>query len=187
MRFSATSFTRKEYVIGGFLTSMTSPIFTGRDGLTFTPDTDTRPFLQASVAIVRVLKIREAEAYDGPSLIIAYAPCINHGLKKGMGKSQAEEAAAVECGYWHLWRYNPELEKEGKNPFTLDSKEPNWDNFTAFLKGEVRYASVMKAYPNEAEQLFEAAKENAQWRYNNYRRLALQHWGQNPDEIELKK
>lgn len=131
--------------------------------------------------------IREAEAYDGPSLIIAYAPCINHGLKKGMGKSQAEEAAAVECGYWHLWRYNPELEKEGKNPFTLDSKEPNWDNFTAFLKGEVRYASVMKAYPNEAEQLFEAAKENAQWRYNNYRRLALQHWGQNPDEIELKK
>ena len=128
--------------------------------------------------------IREAEAYDGPSLIIAYAPCINHGLKKGMGKSQAE---AVECGYWHLWRYNPELEKEGKNPFTLDSKEPNWDNFTAFLKGEVRYASVMKAYPNEAEQLFEAAKENAQWRYNNYRRLALQHWGQNPDEIELKK
>lgn len=127
--------------------------------------------------------IREAEAYDGPSVIIAYAPCINHGLKKGMGKAQAEEAAAVECGYWHLWRYNPELEKEGKNPFTLDSKEPNWDNFEAFLKGEVRYASVIKAYPNEAEQLFAAAKENAQWRYNNYRRLALQQWGQNPDEL----
>ena len=127
--------------------------------------------------------IREAEAYDGPSVIIAYAPCINHGLKKGMGKSQAEEAAAVECGYWHLWRYNPELEKEGKNPFTLDSKEPNWDNFNDFLKGEVRYASVVKAYPAEAEQLFAAAKENAQWRYNNYRRLALQQWGQNPDEI----
>ena len=127
--------------------------------------------------------IREAEAYDGPSVIIAYAPCINHGLKKGMGKSQAEEAAAVECGYWHLWRYNPELEKEGKNPFTLDSKAPNWDNFENFLKGEVRYASVMKAYPNEAEQLFAAAKENAQWRYNNYRRLALQQWGQNPDEL----
>ena len=70
--------------------------------------------------------IREAEAYNGPSIIIAYAPCINHGLKKGMGKAQAEEAAAVECGYWHLWRYNPELEKEGKNPFTLDSKEPQW-------------------------------------------------------------
>ena len=125
---------------------------------------------------------REAEAYDGPSIIIAYAPCINHGLKVGMGKSQAEEAKAVECGYWHLWRYNPELEKEGKNPFTLDSKEPNWDNFENFLKGEVRYASVMKQYPEEAEQLFAAAKENAQWRYNNYRRLARQQWGVEPEE-----
>ena len=123
---------------------------------------------------------REAEAYDGPSIIIAYAPCINHGLKVGMGKSQAEEAKAVECGYWHLWRYNPELEKEGKNPFTLDSKEPNWDNFENFLKGEVRYASVLKQYPEEAEQLFAAAKENAQWRYNNYRRLARQQWGVEP-------
>jgi len=125
---------------------------------------------------------REAEAYDGPSIIIAYAPCINHGLKVGMGKSQAEEAKAVECGYWHLWRYNPELEKEGKNPFTLDSKEPNWDNFENFLKGEVRYASVLKQYPEEAEQLFAAAKENAQWRYNNYRRLARQQWGVEPEE-----
>ncbi|MDD2962048.1 MAG: pyruvate:ferredoxin (flavodoxin) oxidoreductase [Muribaculaceae bacterium] len=125
--------------------------------------------------------IREAEAYDGPSIIIAYAPCINHGLKAGMGKAQQEEANAVACGYWHLWRYNPTLELEGKNPFTLDSKEPNWDNFTAFLKGEVRYASVMKQYPAEAEQLFEAAKENAQWRYNNYRRLAKQQWGQDPE------
>ncbi|MBR5002362.1 MAG: pyruvate:ferredoxin (flavodoxin) oxidoreductase, partial [Bacteroidaceae bacterium] len=77
--------------------------------------------------------IREAEAYPGPSLVIAYAPCINHGLKKGMGKSQAEEAAAVECGYWHLWRYNPALEAEGKNPFTLDSKEPQWDKFDEYL------------------------------------------------------
>ena len=125
---------------------------------------------------------REAEAYDGPSVIIAYAPCINHGLKVGMGKSQAEEAKAVECGYWHLWRYNPELEKEGKNPFTLDSKEPNWDEFENFLKGEVRYASVMKQYPEEAEQLFAAAKENAQWRYNNYRRLARQQWGVEPED-----
>ena len=124
---------------------------------------------------------REAEAYDGPSIIIAYAPCINHDLKSGMGKSQAEEAKAVECGYWHLWRYNPELEKEGKNPFTLDSKEPNWDEFENFLKGEVRYASVMKQYPEEAEQLFAAAKENAQWRYNNYRRLARQQWGVEPE------
>ena len=125
--------------------------------------------------------IREAEAYDGPSLIIAYAPCINHGLKAGMGKSQAEEAKAVACGYWHLWRYNPELEKEGKNPFTLDSKEPDWDKFEDFLKGEVRYASVVKQYPEEAAQLFAAAKENAQWRYNNYRRLAQQQWGVEPE------
>ena len=125
--------------------------------------------------------IREAEAYDGPSIIIAYAPCINHGLKAGMGKSQQEEANAVACGYWHLWRYNPALEAEGKNPFTLDSKEPNWDEFENFLKGEVRYASVMKQYPAEAAELFAAAKENAQWRYNNYRRLARQQWGVDPE------
>ena len=125
--------------------------------------------------------IREAEAYDGPTIIIAYAPCINHGLKAGMGKSQQEEALAVACGYWHLWRYNPALEAEGKNPFTLDSKEPNWDEFENFLKGEVRYASVMKQYPAEAAELFAAAKENAQWRYNNYRRLARQQWGVDPD------
>jgi pyruvate-ferredoxin/flavodoxin oxidoreductase len=121
--------------------------------------------------------IREAEAYDGPSVIIAYAPCINHGLKAGMGHAQAEEARAVECGYWQLWRYNPELENEGKNPFTLDSKEPQWDKFQDFLKGEVRYASVMKQYPAEAAELFQAAEENAKWRYNNYRRLAAQQWG----------
>ncbi len=122
--------------------------------------------------------IREAEAYPGPSLVIAYAPCINHGLKKGMGKSQAEEAAAVECGYWHLWRYNPALEAEGKNPFTLDSKEPQWDKFEDYLKGEVRFASVMKQYPEEAAQLFAAAKENAQWRYKSYLRQAKQNWGE---------
>ena len=120
--------------------------------------------------------IREAEAYPGPSLVIAYAPCINHGLKKGMGKSQADEAAAVECGYWHLWRYNPALEAEGKNPFTLDSKEPQWDKFDEYLKREVRFASVLKQYPNEAAQLFAAAKENAQWRYKSYLRQANQKW-----------
>ncbi len=128
--------------------------------------------------------IREAEAYDGPSIIIAYSPCISHGLKAGMGKAQEEQSQAVECGYWHLWRYNPTLEAEGKNPFTLDSKAPNWDNFESFLKGEVRYASVMKQYPAEAEQLFQAAKENAQWRYNNYRRLAQQQWGQDPEAVK---
>ena len=120
--------------------------------------------------------LREAEAYDGPSLIIAYAPCINHGLKKGMGKSQAEEKAAVECGYWHLWRYNPALEAEGKNPFTLDSKEPDWSKFQDFLKGEVRFASVAKQYPTEAAELFAAAEENAKWRLRSYKRLAAENW-----------
>ena len=120
--------------------------------------------------------LREAEAYDGPSLIIAYAPCINHGLKKGMGKSQAEEKAAVECGYWHLWRYNPALEAEGKNPFTLDSKEPDWSKFQDFLKGEVRFASVMKQYPAEAAELFQAAEDNAKWRLRSYKRMAAEDW-----------
>ncbi len=124
--------------------------------------------------------LREAEAYDGPSLVIAYSPCINHGIKAGMGHSQNEEQRAVECGYWHLWRYNPALEEQGQNPFSLDSKEPQWDKFEDFLKGEVRYASVVKAYPNEAAELFAAAKANAQWRYNNYRRLSQQQWGVDP-------
>ena len=121
---------------------------------------------------------REAEAYPGPSLVIAYAPCINHGLKAkgGMGKSQAEEAKAVECGYWHLWRYNPQLAEEGKNPFTLDSKEPQWDKFQDFLDGEVRYLSVKKAYPAEAAELFAEAKKMAQLRYNSYVRKANEDW-----------
>ena len=121
---------------------------------------------------------REAEAYPGPSLVIAYAPCINHGLKAkgGMGKSQAEEAKAVECGYWHLWRYNPQLAEEGKNPFTLDSKEPQWDKFQDFLDGEVRYLSVKKAYPTEAAELFAEAKKMAQIRYNTYVRKANEDW-----------
>ncbi len=108
--------------------------------------------------------IREAEAYDGPSIVIAYAPCINHGLKAGMGKAQEEERRAVECGYWHLWRFNPEAE----HPFTLDSKEPDWSKFRDFLKGEVRFASVMKQFPAEADELFQAAEDNAKWRYNTY-------------------
>ncbi len=120
--------------------------------------------------------IREAEAYPGPSLVIAYAPCINHGLKAGMGKSQAEEAKAVECGYWHLWRYNPALEAEGKNPFSLDSKEPQWDKFQDYLMGEVRFASVAKQYPQEAAELFAAARENAQWRYRSYLRMLSTNW-----------
>ncbi|HKL92778.1 MAG TPA: pyruvate:ferredoxin (flavodoxin) oxidoreductase [Bacteroidales bacterium] len=116
--------------------------------------------------------IREAEAYDGPSLIIAYSPCISHGLKAGMGKAQTEEERAVECGYWHLYRYNPLLEEEGKNPFTLDSKEPDWSKFQDFLMGEVRYNSLMKIFPKEAEELFVAAQANAKWRYDGYKRLS---------------
>jgi len=120
--------------------------------------------------------LREAEAYNGPSLVIAYAPCINHGLKKGMGKAQAEEAAAVECGYWHLWRYNPELEAEGKNPFTLDSKEPQWDKFQDYLNGEVRFLSVKKMYPAEAQELFDACQEMAKKRYESYVRASKLEW-----------
>ena len=120
--------------------------------------------------------IREAEAYPGPSLIIAYAPCINHGLKKGMGKAQAEEAAAVECGYWHLWRYNPALEDEGKNPFTLDSKEPQWDKFQDYLNGEVRFLAVKKQFPNEAQELFDACQAMAKKRYDSYVRASKMEW-----------
>ncbi|HNZ43640.1 MAG TPA: pyruvate:ferredoxin (flavodoxin) oxidoreductase [Bacteroidales bacterium] len=112
--------------------------------------------------------VKEAEAYPGPSLIIAYAPCINHGLRAGMGKSQQEAERAVEAGYWHLYRYNPMLEKEGKNPFTLDSKEPKWEEFQNFLAGEVRYTSLKSTFPEEAEALFKAAEENARWRYKTY-------------------
>ncbi len=230
--------------------------------------------------------IREAEAYPGPSLVIAYAPCINHGLKAGMGKtlaeeakavecaywhlwrfnpaledegknpfslapcinhglkagmgktlaeeakavecaywhlwrfnpaledegknpfsldskepnwdnfqdylkgevkagmgkSQAEEAKAVECGYWHLWRFNPALEDEGKNPFSLDSKEPNWDNFQDYLKGEVRFASVAKQYPAEAADLFAACEDMAKKRYASYKRMAAMDWSNETQE-----
>ncbi len=116
--------------------------------------------------------LKEAEAYPGPSLIIAYAPCINHGLRSGMGMAQDEVKRAVECGYWSLYRYNPMLELEGKNPFTLDSKEPDWSKFQDFLKGEVRYTSLMKAFPEQAKELFVEAERNAKWRYSNYKRLA---------------
>nr|MDA3886282.1 pyruvate:ferredoxin (flavodoxin) oxidoreductase [Candidatus Delongbacteria bacterium] len=113
--------------------------------------------------------VKEAEAYPGPSLIIAYAPCINHGLKAGMGKTIQEEKLAVEAGYWHLYRYNPMLEDEKKNPFVLDSKEPVWDKFQDFLQGEVRYTSLVKSFPEEAKELFAAAEDNAKWRYNSYK------------------
>jgi len=126
--------------------------------------------------------IKEAEAYAGPSLIIAYAPCINHGLRAGMGKTQQQEKDAVEAGYWQLYRYNPLLENEGKNPFTLDSKEPDWSKFQDFLNSEVRYTSLIKSFPGEAEVLFKAAEENARWRYNNYKRLAAMEYAKPEEE-----
>ena len=118
--------------------------------------------------------IREAEAYDGPSIVIAYSPCISHGIRAGMGKAQEEQKRAVECGYWHLYRYNPTLAEEGKNPMTLDSKEPQWENFQDFLKGEVRYTTLLKQFPEEATELFIAAEANAKWRYDGYKRMADQ-------------
>ena len=115
--------------------------------------------------------IAEAEAYDGPSLIIAYAPCINHGLKAGMGCSQLEAKLAVDCGYWATYRYNPALKEKGENPFVLDSKEPTAD-FREFLLGEVRYSSLLKQYPETAEALFAKTEQDAKERLNNYKRLA---------------
>ncbi|MCD4774309.1 MAG: pyruvate:ferredoxin (flavodoxin) oxidoreductase [Bacteroidales bacterium] len=116
--------------------------------------------------------VKEAEAYPGPSLIIAYSPCIAHGIKGGLTGAQAEEKFAVEAGYWHTYRYNPLLEKEGKNPFTLDSKEPDWSRFQDFLHHEVRYTSLIKTFPDEAKRLFKIAEEDAKWRYNNYLRMS---------------
>ncbi len=115
--------------------------------------------------------IKEAEAYPGPSLIIAYAPCINHGIKIGMANTILEEKKAVECGYWHLWRYNPQLAEEGKNPFILDSKEPT-GTVTDFMNGENRYLILKKAYPEIAEQLFQKAEKDLKERYEVYKRQA---------------
>jgi pyruvate-ferredoxin/flavodoxin oxidoreductase len=113
--------------------------------------------------------MNEAEAYKGPSLIIAYAPCINHGIN--MGKSQAEEKKAVEAGYWPLYRYNPDLIGTDTNPFTLDSKEPT-GNYREFLMGEIRYTSLAKQYPEVADKLFEQSEEEAKIRLDSYKRLA---------------
>ncbi len=120
--------------------------------------------------------IKEAEAYPGPSIIIAYATCINHGLRAGMDKSQQQMKNAVESGFWQLYRYNPLLEKEGKNPFVLDSKEPDWSRFQEFLNSEVRYTSLKKSFPEQAEELFAAAEENAKWRFEAYQRMASMNY-----------
>jgi pyruvate:ferredoxin (flavodoxin) oxidoreductase, homodimeric len=115
--------------------------------------------------------IVEAENYKGPSLIIAYAPCISHGIKTGMGTSMKEEKKAVETGYWHLYRYNPILKEQGKNPFVIDSKEPT-GSFRDFINGEIRYASLATIFPDIAEGMFTEAEKNAKDRYETYRRLA---------------
>ena len=120
-----------------------------------------------------VRAFREAEAYPGPSLIIAYGPCIEHGIKAGMSKSQAHMKEAVEAGYWHLYRYNPLLQSQGKNPFSLDSKEPTGD-FEAFLKSENRYMALTLAEPEHAQQMYEKTRKDAISRYLSYKRLADQ-------------
>jgi pyruvate-ferredoxin/flavodoxin oxidoreductase len=116
--------------------------------------------------------IKEAEAYPGPSVVIAYSTCINHGLRAGMSKAQEQMKHAVDSGFWQLYRYNPELQKEGKNPFLLDSKEPDWSLFQGFLNSEVRYTSLKKSFPEQAAELFKAAEDNAKWRYESYQRMA---------------
>ncbi len=121
----------------------------------------------------QVLKaIAEAEAYQGPSLIIAYSPCINHGIRKGMGCSQLEGKLAVECGYWANFRYNPQLVGTDKNPFSLDSKEPDFSKFQEFLMGENRYINLKRSFPEAAEALFEKTQHDAETRYNTYKKLA---------------
>ena len=120
-----------------------------------------------------IKSIIEAENYDGPSLIICYAPCISHGLKEGMGRSVANEEQAVKCGYWHLYRFNPTLKQEGKNPFILDSKEPT-ESFRDFLMSQVRYSAVAKQFPEIADDLFNITEENARERYEIYKMLSQQ-------------
>jgi pyruvate-ferredoxin/flavodoxin oxidoreductase len=116
--------------------------------------------------------LKEAESYPGPSIIIAYSPCINHGIKGGMTRTPTVGKQAVESGYWHLWHYDPRLADAGQNPFVMDSKEPDWTKFRPFLDKEVRYSALAKAYPAEAEELFAAAQQNAKWRYESYVRMA---------------
>ena len=116
--------------------------------------------------------IREAEAYDGPSLVICYCPCIEHGMKRGMGLSQEAEKDAVQSGYWQLYRYNPDLAEQGKNPFQLDySKEPNGE-FQTFIKGQNRYASLKLSFPEKADGLYEKAEADAKHRFETYKELA---------------
>ena len=120
-----------------------------------------------------VKAIKEAEEYDGPSIIIAYSPCINHGIRTGMGTAQLQEKKAVEAGYWHLYRYNPKLALEGKNPFILDSKEPTGD-YKEFIQGETRYSSLKVTFPEISDDMYEQSRKDAKTRYANYKRMAEQ-------------
>ena len=113
----------------------------------------------------------EAESYNGPSIVIAYSTCINHGIKAGMSYAQYRQKQAVDAGYWHLYRYNPELKEQGKNPFSLDSKEPK-ESFREFLNNEVRYSSLIKTFPADAERLFAEAEQEAKEKYEFYKKLA---------------
>lgn len=115
--------------------------------------------------------IEEAEKYKGPSIVIAYAPCINHGIKSGMGTSVNRAKKAVQSGYWHLYRYNPDNKKQGKNPFVLDSKEPT-ESFKDFIMGEIRYTSLMKVFPDIAKDLFKKAEKDSKERYETYKKLS---------------
>jgi pyruvate-ferredoxin/flavodoxin oxidoreductase len=114
--------------------------------------------------------IKEAEAYEGPSLIIAYCTCVNHGIKGGMSNAMSQMKEAVDAGYWHLYRYNPDLEDQGKNPFILESKEPS-KSFRDFISSEVRYSSLARQFPESAEELFEKTEKEAKKRYESYKRL----------------
>ena len=118
--------------------------------------------------------LTEAESYDGPSLIVADAPCINHGIKRGMGKSQEEEKRTVQCGYWPLYRYNPALKTEGSNPFSLDYQKPD-GSFREFIGGEVRYASLQKTFPDEAKELHGRLEQEIKQRYESFKDLADKH------------
>ena len=120
-----------------------------------------------------VKALKEAESYPGPSLVICYAPCVNHGIRKGMGKSQEIMKDAVECGYWHLYRFDPRRKERGENPFILDSKEPKGD-LREFFMGQVRYSSLAVAFPELAEDLFQKAEYDARERYEAYRNMAQQ-------------
>jgi pyruvate-ferredoxin/flavodoxin oxidoreductase len=115
----------------------------------------------------------EAEAYHGPSMVICYSPCINHGIKGGLSGAQAQQKKAVECGYWHLYRFNPLLKAEGKNPFTLDSKEPT-TSFTEFLMSEVRYSSLLRKFSQEkVDAIFASAEISSKERLDSYKKMAI--------------